>query len=61
MHVLSLIAVRGLLVEAASLVAEHGLEVPLRRLGSVAQQHVESSQTRNRTGVPCIARQILNH
>ena len=28
---------------------------------SIALQHVESSQTRNRTRVPCIDRRILNH
>ena len=62
---------------AASLVAEQRLEVcgpqKLRFLGSRAQaeqlwrtgsappQHVGSSQTRDRTRVPCIARWILNH
>ena len=44
---------------AASLAAEH-------RLGSggtrfAASRHVESSQTRDRTGVPWIGRQIPNH
>ena len=29
--------------------------------GPVAPRHVESSQTRARTRVPCIGRQILNH
>ena len=29
--------------------------------GPVAPRHVESSQTRARTCVPCIGRQILNH
>ena len=29
--------------------------------GLVAQRHVESCQTRDQTGVPCIARWILNH
>ena len=29
--------------------------------GLVAPQHVESSQTRARTHVPCIGRRILNH
>ena len=29
--------------------------------GLAASQHVGSSRTRDRTGVPCIARQILNH
>ena len=56
------IAVRGLLTIAASLVADHRLQT--RRLsscGSRAQWHVGSSQTRGRTRVPCIGRQILNH
>ena len=58
-------AVRGLLIIAASPVAEHRLQT--RRLsnlwltGSVAPRHVGSSQTRARTRVPCIGRQILNH
>ena len=49
----------------ASLVAEHRLQA--RRLsqlwltGLVAPRHVGSSQTRARTRVPCIGRQILNH
>ena len=30
-------------------------------MGPVAPRHVESSQTRARTRVPCIGRQILNH
>ena len=30
-------------------------------MGSVALQHVGSSQTRNQTHVPCTGRQILNH
>ena len=33
----------------------------LRCTGLVAPQHVGSSQTRARTRVPCISRQILNH
>ena len=33
----------------------------LRLEGLVALQHVESSQTRNRTCVPCTGRLILNH
>ena len=59
------IAVRGPLTIAASLVAEHRLQT--RRLsklwltGLVAPWHVGSSQTRARTHVPCIGRQILNH
>ena len=59
------IVVRGPLTVAASLVAEHRLHT--RRLsnlwlaGLVAPRHVGSSQTRARTRVPCIGRQILNH
>ena len=59
------IAVRGPLTVVASLVAEHRLQT--RRLsklwltGLVAPRHVGSSQTRARTRVPCIGRQILNH
>ena len=59
------IAVRGPLTIAASLVAEHRLQT--RRLsklwltGLVAPWHVGSSQTRARTHVPCIGRQILSH
>ena len=30
-------------------------------MGSDATQHVGSSQTRDRTHVPCVGRQILNH
>ena len=33
----------------------------LRRSGLVAQWHVGSSQTRDRTLVPCIGRQIPTH
>ena len=59
------IAVRGPLTIAASLVAEHRLQT--RRLsncgsrGPAAPRHVGSSQTRARTRVRCIGRQILNH
>ena len=59
------IAVRGPLTIAASLVAEHRLQT--RRLSSCGSRaqlhpwHVGSSQTRARTRVPCIGRQILNH
>ena len=59
------IAVRGPLTIAASLVAEHRLQ--MRRLsscgsqGPAAPRHVGSSQTRARTRVPSIGRQILNH
>ena len=57
-------AVWGLLIVVASLVAKHGLY----SMDSVAvvhglscPQHVDSSQTRDRTCVLCIGRQILNH
>ena len=62
------IAVRGPLTIEASLVAEHRLQT--RRLsscGSRAQllrgmwDPPGSSQTRDRTHVPCIGRQMLNH
>ena len=58
------IAVRGPLTIAASLVAEHRLQT--RRLSNCGSQAhllcgVGSSQTRARTRVPCIGRQILNH
>ena len=61
------IAVRGPLTIAASLVAEHRLQ--MRRLsncGSRAQllrgmRDAGSSQTRARTHVPCIGRQTPNH
>ena len=59
------IAVRGPLTVTASLVAEHRLQT--RRLsscgsrGPAAPRHAGSSQTRARTRVPCIGRQILNH
>ncbi|KAJ8781153.1 hypothetical protein J1605_011137 [Eschrichtius robustus] len=33
----------------------------MRRTGLVAPRHVGSSQTRARTCVPCVGRQILNH
>ena len=59
------ITVRGPLIIAASLVAEHRLQTHrLSNCGSqglVAPRHVGSSQTRARTHVPCISRQILNH
>ena len=74
---LLLVAVRGLLIAVASLVAEHGLQAPglqqLWLVGSRAQaqqlwcmhlvalQHVGSSGTRARTRVPCTGRRILNH
>ena len=59
------IAVRGPLTIAASLVAEHGLQTrrlsKLWLMGLVAPRHVGSSQTRARTRVPCIGKQILSH
>ena len=59
------IVVRGPLTVAASLVAEHKLQMPrLSSCGSralVAPRHVGSSQTRARIRVPCIGRQSLNH
>ena len=71
------VVVRGLLIEVASLVAEHGLQArglqqlwhagsraqaqQLWHTGLVALQHVGSSRTRARTRVPCIGRQILNY
>ena len=54
------IAVRGPLTIVASLVAEHRLQTRWLT-GLVAPRHVGSSQTRARTRVPCISRQILNH
>ena len=58
-------AVREPLTIAASLVAEHRLQTRrLSNCGSRAQLlrgMWESSQTRARTRVPCIGRQILNH
>ena len=59
------IAVRGSLTVVASLVEEHRLQTcrlsKLWLTGLVALRHVGSSQTRARTRVPCIGRQILNH
>ena len=65
-----------LLLAVASRVAEHGLQglrasvavapglwqtgLVVVALGLVAPQQVGSSQTRDRTHVPCIGRQILN-
>ena len=61
----SLIAVHGPLTSVASLVVEYSLlSVQAQFLwptGLVAWWHVESSRTGDQTGVPCIARQILNH
>ena len=59
------IAVHGPLTVVASLVAGHRLQT--RRLSSCGSRAQllrgmwESSQTRARTCVPCIGRQILNH
>ena len=59
------IMVRGPLTIAASLVVEHRLQ--MRRLSNCGSRTQllrgmwESSQTRARTRVPCIGRQILNH
>ena len=55
----------GLLMTAASLVAEHGLwSVGFSScgpVGLVAPRHVGSSWTRGRTCVPCTGRWILSH
>ena len=51
----SLIVVRGLFVAMASPGVEHGLQW-LWHMGLVASWHVESSQTRDWTCVPCIGR-----
>ena len=53
-------AVHGLLTAVASLVAERRLS-SCGAHGLVAPWHVGSSQTRARTHVPRICRQILNH
>ena len=59
------IVVRGPLTIAASLVAEHRLQT--RRLSNCDSRAQllrgtwDHSQTRVRTRVPCIGRQILNH
>ena len=71
------LAMGRLLIAVASLVSERGLQGArasvVMATGSaaaacgpksvrfVAPQHVESSQTRDRTRVPCISRQILIH
>ena len=59
------IAVRGPLTIAASLVAAHRLQTRMLSncgsRGPATPRHVGSSQTRARTRVPCIGRQILNH
>ena len=62
-HGLSLVVVCGLLIAVASLVADHGLQSAWASVVVVsvdALGHVESSQARDRTHVPCIGRQILN-
>ena len=60
----SLVSLCVLLVAVAFLV-EHRLEEhrlqELWHMGLAALQHVGSSQTRDRTCVPCIGRQILIH
>ena len=59
------IVMRGPLSIVASLVVEHRLQTfrlsNLWLTGLVAPRHAGSSQTRARTRVPCIGRQILNH
>ena len=61
----SLVAVHELLIVVASLAVEHRLQgawaQQLRLVELVAPQHVESSQSRDRTHVPCTGKQILNH
>ena len=55
------LAVRRFLVEVTSLV-KHGLRTTGSAVvGLVAPGHMGSSWIRDRTGVPCIARQILHH
>ena len=50
-------------IVVASLAAEHGLWVHGFQwlMALAAPRHVGSSQTRDRTHVPCIGRQILTH
>ena len=54
-----------LLIAIASLAAERGLWGAqlqwLQHMGSVALWHVEASQTRDGTHIPCTGRWILNH
>ena len=61
----SLVAVLALLNAAASLVVDPGVSAhrlqQLWHMGLAALRHVGSPQTRERTGVSCIARRILNH
>ena len=63
MRGLSLVVAHGLLIAVASPVAEHRLWVMRARwcVGFVALWHVESSQTRDWTCVPCTGQQVLNH
>ena len=53
------------LIAAVSLLVERGLRgawaQQFWRTDLVALQHVGSSQTRDRTRVPCTGRQVLNH
>ena len=51
----------GLLIVVTSLVAEHRQVQQLWHPGSVALEHVGSSQTKDPTCMPCIGRQILLH
>ena len=56
--------VHGLLFEVASLVVEHSSRAQVQQLwcvGLVALWHVESSQTRDQTCVPCIGMWVLIH
>ena len=58
------IAVHGPLTPAASRCGAQAPDAQAQQLwltGPVAPRHVGSSQTRARTRVPCIGRQILNH
>ena len=58
------IAMRGPLTIAASCCGAQAPDAQAQQLwltGLVAPRHVGSSQTRARTHVPCIGRQILNH
>ena len=58
------IAVRGPLTVAASCCGAQAPDAQAQQLwltGPAAPWHVGSSQTRARTRVPCIGRQILNH
>ena len=58
----SLVAVSGLSIAVASLVAwAQDTGSSFWCLGLVAPQHVESSRASDQTHVPCIDRQILNH